>query len=132
LCAGNAIHLPYTFSAFNQRQNRHAAGHEGVFNLLCVFGLGQHDRAQARQVAQRRQVSCVPGRACRIHTHQEACALASVKGRPSAEQCSAGHVFGVQRHRVFQVDDHRIGAAGQGLGKTLGAVAGHKQKAARL
>ena len=132
LCAGQGVHLPHAFSAFDQGQHRHAADQKGALNLLRCFSLGQHDRTQAGQVAQHRQVGLVPRCGCGIDAHQEAGALGFVKTRPGRCQRSACFVFGIQRHGIFQVDDHRIRTTGQGLGKALGAVARHKQETARL
>mgnify|MGYP006192459225 CR=1 FL=1 len=63
--------------------------------------------------------------------------LVSLKG-PDGEKTlirrsweAAMAVKGVDRV-VVATDDDRIRTTGQGLGKALGAVAGHKQKAARL
>ena len=82
--------------------------------------LGQYQATHA-WVAEQIQITIKPRRSVSVTPQINRL----VRVQPLANGC-AGRNLGLWRHRILQVNDHRMGAGGHGLVKTLGTVARDK------
>ena len=114
-------HLLDTARRFDDRQQVLEAGLESAADGVDAIGLGQHHTRHAGVAAQL-EVVLEPRRAGGIDAHHHRHGLVQRIGQGVAR---AGFCCG--RHRVLEVDDHRVGARGARLGVALGPVGGNEQ-----
>ncbi|MNG21703.1 hypothetical protein D3C84_1060990 [compost metagenome] len=92
-----------------------------------AFDLGQQHACDAGLLRAERQIRRMLRVIRRVDPHPDRGLRRVVQ---KVRQVLARLAFERLLHGVLEIDDHGIGASGQGLGKTLGSTSWHKQRGA--